>query len=119
MATMKEKREEALELFLRENGDADLELDFFHSFLCPVALAEAMVREHIVEDYDALELLVLRLYDIGFHDATWRGTFGGDIYINNGSHGCVNMPLGNAETMFYLIDPGFPVIMYWEEDLTR
>ena len=57
--------------------------------------------------------------DIGFHDATWRGTFGGDIYINNGSHGCVNMPLGNAETMFYLIDPGFPVIMYWEEDLTR
>ena len=68
MATMKEKREEALELFLRENGDADLELDFFHSFLCPVALAEAMVREHIVEDYDALELLVLRLYDIGFHD---------------------------------------------------
>ena len=29
---------------------------------------------------------------IGFHDATWRGCFGGQIYIWSGSHGCVNMP---------------------------
>ena len=68
MATMKEIRGEALELFLKENEKADLDLEFFHPFLCPVALVEAMVREHIVEDYDALELLVLRLYDVGIHD---------------------------------------------------
>lgn len=77
MATMKEKREEALELFLKENEKYDLELEFFHSFLCPVALAEAMVREHIVEDYDALELLVLRLYDVGFRDTNILASLSG------------------------------------------
>lgn len=77
MATMKEKREEALELFLKENEGSDLELEFFHSFLCPVALAEAMVREHIVEDYDALELLILRLYDVGFRDAETLASLSG------------------------------------------
>ena len=29
---------------------------------------------------------------IGFHDASWRSTFGGTIYKTNGSHGWVNMP---------------------------
>lgn len=29
---------------------------------------------------------------IGLHDATWRGVFGGDIYLHNGSHGCINLP---------------------------
>ncbi|MBO5551734.1 MAG: L,D-transpeptidase, partial [Lachnospiraceae bacterium] len=28
----------------------------------------------------------------GMHDASWRGSFGGEIYKTNGSHGCVNMP---------------------------
>ena len=30
---------------------------------------------------------------IGFHDASWRSSFGGSIYKNGGSHGCVNMPM--------------------------
>jgi lipoprotein-anchoring transpeptidase ErfK/SrfK len=30
--------------------------------------------------------------NIGLHDATWRGSFGGDIYTYDGSHGCVNLP---------------------------
>ena len=29
---------------------------------------------------------------VGFHDATWRSSFGGTIYQYNGSHGCINMP---------------------------
>lgn len=28
---------------------------------------------------------------IGFHDAPWRDAFGGDIYLTNGSHGCINL----------------------------
>jgi len=68
MKTSKEIREEAKALFLEKfDGVAPLELLYFHTFLCPVAMAEAMVKEHIVEDFDALELLVLRLYDAGFH----------------------------------------------------
>jgi len=49
---------------------------------------------------------------IGFHDATWRGSFGGAIYKTSGSHGCVNMPYGNARTLFNNIDVGTRVIVY-------
>ena len=49
---------------------------------------------------------------IGFHDATWRGSFGGDIYVWGGSHGCVNMPYYNAEELFYEVEEGMPVIVY-------
>ena len=50
---------------------------------------------------------------IGFHDATWRWEFGGDIYYYNGSHGCVNLPYSAAQTMFYNTYIGMPVIVYW------
>lgn len=50
---------------------------------------------------------------IGFHDATWRWDFGGDIYYYNGSHGCVNLPYSAAQTMFYYTYIGMPVFVYW------
>lgn len=39
---------------------------------------------------------------IGFHDATWRdyNQFNKDEYINNGSHGCVNMHHEAAQKLF-------------------
>lgn len=39
----------------------------------------------------------------GFHDAQWRSSFGGRIYLTNGSHGCVNMPYTNAMALFNMI----------------
>ena len=50
---------------------------------------------------------------IGFHDATWRGSFGGDIYKNSGSHGCVNLPLSAAEKLFNIAYEGMPVVCYY------
>lgn len=49
---------------------------------------------------------------IGFHDASWRSTFGGAIYKTNGSHGCINMPYAAAKTLYENIYAGFPVICY-------
>ena len=49
---------------------------------------------------------------IGFHDATWRGRFGGTIYQGGGSHGCINLPYSVALQLFGLISPGDPVIVY-------
>jgi len=49
----------------------------------------------------------------GLHDATWRSEFGGQIYITNGSHGCVNLPLSSAATIYDHISSGFPVICYY------
>ena len=50
--------------------------------------------------------------NVGMHDATWRSSFGGDIYLNNGSHGCVNLPWSSAKTIFEHVDAGFPVLVY-------
>ena len=49
---------------------------------------------------------------IGFHDATWRGSFGGEIYKYSGSHGCVNMPFSKAQELFGIVEEGMPVIVY-------
>ncbi len=48
---------------------------------------------------------------IGFHDASWRSSFGGDIYKNSGSHGCVNLPVSAAEQLFNIVYDGMPVIL--------
>ena len=50
---------------------------------------------------------------IGIHDATWRSKFGGDIYIRDGSHGCVNTPLEIVEQMYEMVEVGTPCILYY------
>lgn len=50
--------------------------------------------------------------NIGLHDADWRSDFGGDIFETDGSHGCINLPPGNAKTIFNLVYPGMPVIVH-------
>ena len=50
--------------------------------------------------------------NVGIHDASWRSSFGGSIYINNGSHGCVNTPTENAATIYNNIEKGVPVVVY-------
>ena len=50
--------------------------------------------------------------NVGLHDATWRKEFGGEIYVNSGSHGCVNLPLKAAEIIYENVVKGEPVIVY-------
>ncbi|MBQ9321998.1 MAG: L,D-transpeptidase, partial [Eubacterium sp.] len=50
----------------------------------------------------------------GLHDAVWRGSFGGNIYQTNGSHGCLNLPLSAARTIYENTQPGTPIIIYNE-----
>lgn len=51
---------------------------------------------------------------IGLHDASWRSTFGGSIYKNNGSHGCINLSYSVASAIYNNINVGDPVICYFE-----
>ncbi len=51
--------------------------------------------------------------NIGMHDATWRSSFGGDIYLTNGSHGCINLPLSKAKEIYGYMEECFPVICYY------
>ena len=50
---------------------------------------------------------------IGFHDAPWRDAFGGDIYLTNGSHGCVNLPPENAAVLYSIIDYNVPIVCFY------
>ena len=50
---------------------------------------------------------------IGLHDASWRHKFGGAIYKNNGSHGCINLPTDSAKVFFDNVEAGTPVICYY------
>lgn len=51
--------------------------------------------------------------NVGMHDATWRGSFGGTIYLTSGSHGCVNLPLNMAAAIYEYVSTGFPVVCYY------
>ena len=49
---------------------------------------------------------------IGIHDATWRSYFGNDIYLTNGSHGCINVDHDTAEEIYNYISEGTNVTVY-------
>lgn len=52
-------------------------------------------------------------YDgMGIHDATWRGRFGGTIYMYDGSHGCLNASLNLAAAIYAEMEKGMPVVCY-------
>lgn len=48
----------------------------------------------------------------GFHDASWRSEFGGDIYLNNGSHGCVNMRYSDVVELDKYTSVGTKVLIH-------
>ncbi len=50
---------------------------------------------------------------IGFHDATWQSSFGGNRWRQGaGSHGCINLPLGKAEELYGLLKVGDVVVVH-------
>ena len=51
--------------------------------------------------------------NIGLHDANWRTEFGGQIYLNDGSHGCVNAPYSLAKTVYENINIGTYVTCHY------
>ena len=50
---------------------------------------------------------------IGFHDATWQSSFGGNRYTYAGSHGCINMSYDTAASLYNYVYVGMPVIMHY------
>lgn len=50
--------------------------------------------------------------NIGLHDASWRDSFGGEIYNEDGSHGCINLPPKFAAELYDCTNVGTPVVVY-------
>lgn len=51
--------------------------------------------------------------NVGMHDATWRSEFGRNIYMTNGSHGCINLPYAVAQEIYGYVEKNTPVICYY------
>lgn len=51
--------------------------------------------------------------NIGIHDASWRSEFGGEIYMKNGSHGCINTPTEIMTKLYDMVEIGTPVVMFY------
>lgn len=49
----------------------------------------------------------------GIHDAYWRAQFGGEVYLTNGSHGCVNTPPAAMAQVYANMESGTPVVLYY------
>ncbi|MBO4457019.1 MAG: L,D-transpeptidase [Butyrivibrio sp.] len=67
------------------------------------------------EDYACPVKYWMRLTDtgVGIHDAWWQPAFGGDIYKEDGSHGCINCPPYIAEELYEVVSEKTPVIVYY------
>ncbi|MBO5069669.1 MAG: peptidoglycan binding domain-containing protein [Roseburia sp.] len=112
----------AQHLFLYEDGELVVESDFVSgdvadgnatptgAFGLTYKTKNAILRG---ADYETPVTYWMPFYgDYGMHDATWRSKFGGNIYKTNGSHGCINMPLSVAKTIYEVVEKGYPVLVY-------
>ncbi|MBQ9024625.1 MAG: DUF5011 domain-containing protein [Bacilli bacterium] len=63
------------------------------------------------EDYESFVnyWIAFKGSSYGLHDASWRSSFGGNIYKYNGSHGCVNMPYYKVQQLYNMVEIGTPV----------
>ena len=112
----------AQHLFFYKEGKLILESDFVSGNLSknngtPVGTYPVQYKENdatlVGEDYATpVKYWMPFNRNIGFHDAPWRYSFGGKIYMTNGSHGCINMPPSNAKKMFENIKRGVAVVVY-------
>lgn len=50
---------------------------------------------------------------VGIHDASWRSKYGGEIYKNDGSHGCINTPYDAVEQLYEMVEIGTPCVMFY------
>lgn len=113
-------------LYLYQDGEVVLETDFVSGkisngsgtpagiFGITYKTTDAVLRGR---DYATPVKYWMPFYgNYGMHDANWRRDFGGDIYLSNGSHGCINLPPSMAEQIYQYVSKGFPVICYYYEE---
>lgn len=79
-----------------------------------------LLRDHTMEgSYGwAYASYVIAIMENGIciHDSSWRGEYGGDIWLYDGSHGCVNTPYYQIQKLYENVWDGVPVIIYDRAD---
>lgn len=114
-------------LWYYQDGDLVLESDFVSGNLqkgngSPDGVFKIVYKQKdatlVGEDYESsVDYFMPFAYNVGFHDASWRSTFGGDIFRTKGSHGCINLPHETAETLYRELEVGTPVVAFYREEI--
>ncbi len=109
-------------LYLYINGEIILESDFvsgcvIRGFNTPTGVYGLTYKERDAtlngENYSTPVTYWMPFNgNVGMHDAGWRREFGGEVFVTNGSHGCINLPPEKAKEIYGYVDKGFPVIVY-------
>lgn len=82
-------------------------------FMKKDATLRGIMQKNGEYEYETKVSYWMPFYDgCGFHDAWWRTAFGGEIYVKDGSHGCINLPVDAAKTLFSYCDEKMPVVVY-------
>lgn len=112
----------AQHLFLYQNGECVLESDFVsgnasRGNATPEGIYGITYKERDAtlngENYSTpVSYWMPFNNNVGMHDASWRSEFGGNIYMTNGSHGCINLPYAVAQEIYGYVEKGTPVICY-------
>ena len=112
----------AQHLFLYQNGECVLESDFVSGNASrgndtPAGIYGITYKERNAtlngETYSTpVSYWMPFNNNVGMHDATWRSEFGGNIYLTNGSHGCINLPYSVAQEIYECVEKDTPVICY-------
>ncbi|MDE7231506.1 MAG: L,D-transpeptidase/peptidoglycan binding protein, partial [Lachnospiraceae bacterium] len=112
----------AQHLFLYQNGECVLESDFVSGNSSrgndtPAGIYGITYKERNAtlngENYSTpVSFWMPFNNNVGMHDATWRSEFGGNIYLTNGSHGCINLPYTIAQEIYEYVEKDTPVICY-------
>ncbi len=113
----------AQHLFLYQNGECVLESDFVsgnpgRGNATPPGIYGITYKERNAtlngETYSTpVSFWMPFNNNVGMHDATWRSEFGRNIYMTNGSHGCVNLPYAAAQEIYGYVEKNTPVICYY------
>jgi hypothetical protein len=112
----------AQHLYFYKDGELVVESDFVSGNITknngtPVGTYPIQYRQQnatlVGEDYETpVSYWMPFNANIGMHDAPWRSEFGRNIYLTNGSHGCINLPPAVAKTIFEGITKGTAVLVY-------
>lgn len=112
----------AQHLFLYKNGECVLESDFVSGNASrgndtPTGIYGITYKERDAtlngETYSTpVSFWMPFNNNVGMHDASWRSEFGGNIYMTNGSHGCINLPYSVAQEIYEYVEKDTPVICY-------
>jgi len=82
------------------------------SMVCPIVSKERD-RYLIGPGYCSFVHYWMHIHNgIGIHDAMWRDEFGGEIYKNSGSHGCINTPDDAMISIFENAEIGTVVFIF-------